>query len=97
MLQSATTLSVVTLTQNYQNSPPQGEIPELNSPARKSTLAVSVRIAKKIPCNYLPFWHNISQFTKKGMGYCSNINTFNLYLQKLFWKTRKLELPNFSR
>lgn len=31
------------------------------------------------------------------MGYCNNINTFNLYLRKLFWKTRILELSNFSR
>lgn len=32
---------------------------------------------------------------RTGANYCSNINTFNLYLQKLFWKTRTLELPKF--
>lgn len=60
-------------------------------------LRKSVRTAKKTPCNHLPFWHNMSQCIKTGMGYCSKINTFNLYLKKLFWKTRILELPNFSR
>lgn len=58
-------------------------------------LRESVRIAKKTPFNYLPFWHNISQCIKTGMGYCSNINTFNLYLQKLFWKTRTLNSQIF--
>lgn len=53
-------------------------------------LRENVRIAKKTPCNYLPFWHNISQCIKTGMGYCSNISAFNLYSQKLFWKTRTL-------
>lgn len=36
-------------------------------------LRKSVRIAKKTPCNYLPFWHNISQSIKTGMGYCRTI------------------------
>lgn len=36
-----------------------------------------------------------TQCIRTGTNYCSNINTFNLYLQKLFWKTRTLELPKF--
>lgn len=53
--------------------------------------------SKKDPSQLFISLDNVSQCIKTGMGYCSNINTFNHYLQKLLWKTRTLELPNFSR
>lgn len=68
----------------------------LNTKAITQQLRVSVRIAKKTPFNYLPYWHNISQCIKTGMGYCSNINTQPL-LAEIILEDQNTELLNFSR
>lgn len=50
---------------------------------------------KNMPRNHLPSWHNVSWVIYKGVDYCSNVYTLNLYLRKLFWKTANTEAPKF--